>query len=41
MRINGVKIAIQGHTLFEQSRCTINTDLIDAELLLYYVVPEC
>lgn len=32
MRINGVKTAIKGHTLFEQSGCTINGDLGDDEL---------
>lgn len=32
MRINGVKTAIKGHTLFERSGCTINRDLSDAEL---------
>lgn len=41
MRINGVKTAIQGHTLFEQSGCTINTDLTDIELFLYHVAPKC
>lgn len=32
MRINGVKTAIKGHTLFEQSGCTIYRDLSDAAL---------
>lgn len=40
MSINGVKTAIQGHTLSEQSGCTINTDLTDAELFLYHVDPK-
>lgn len=38
MRINGVKTAIKGHTLFEQSGCTINRDLSDAEL---FFVSRC
>lgn len=32
MRINGVKTAIKGHTLFEQGGHTINKDLSDAGL---------
>lgn len=41
MRINGVKTAIKGHTLFEQSGCTINRDLSDAALFLCHAVQKC